>query len=157
MRRSVSFFAPDSQELRDSVLVAYTESLRDVYVIGIPCGILAALGALCIKNSRMQTKAEELAAIEAAKEKAALEIKDKGQTESPAEAGAEMTGQQPEVKQVASRFGSAVAELDAAPPGGKGTGLSSEDEEEPTLGDERVEREIDAQVVLAETEGRSAV
>jgi len=62
---------PDS--LRPSVLKAYTETLRQVYIIGIPFALLGLAGALCMKNSRMQTKAEETAALQAAKDKAGAE------------------------------------------------------------------------------------
>jgi hypothetical protein len=47
--------------------MAYTETLRAVYIIGVPCSILAFFGALLIKNSKMQTKAEEEEAIRQAR------------------------------------------------------------------------------------------
>jgi hypothetical protein len=58
---------------REHCLMAYTETLRAVYIIGVPCSILAFFGALLIKNSKMQTKAEEEEAIRQAREKAAAE------------------------------------------------------------------------------------
>jgi len=53
---------------REDCLRAYTETLRAVYIIGVPCAILAFIGALFIKNSKMQTKAEEEEAIRKARE-----------------------------------------------------------------------------------------
>lgn len=58
---------------RENCLRAYTETLRAVYIIGVPCAILAFIGALFIKNSKMQTKAEEEEAIRKAREEAAVE------------------------------------------------------------------------------------
>ena len=57
--------------MRESVLTAYIETLRLVYIIGVPCGILAFFGSLLIKNSKMPSKEEEQAQIKAAREKAA--------------------------------------------------------------------------------------
>lgn len=54
-------------------MIAYTETLRAVYIIGVPCAILAFCGALLIKNSKMQTKAEEEEAIRKAREEVAAE------------------------------------------------------------------------------------
>lgn len=62
-------YVPD--DLRPSVLVAYTETLRLVYILGLPFAVLAIGGGLLMKNSKMQSKEEEMAAIAAAKEKAA--------------------------------------------------------------------------------------
>ena len=56
-------------DLRPSVLKAYTETLRQVYIIGVPFALLGLAGALCMKNSKMQTKAEEAEALQAAKDK----------------------------------------------------------------------------------------
>jgi hypothetical protein len=58
---------------RENCLRAYTETLRAVYIIGVPCAILAFIGALFIKNSKMQTKAEEEEAIRKAREEEAGE------------------------------------------------------------------------------------
>jgi hypothetical protein len=58
-------------DLRPSVLKAYTETLSQVYIIGLPFSILGLIGAICMKNSKMQTKAEETAAIQAMKDKQA--------------------------------------------------------------------------------------
>lgn len=55
--------------------MAYTETLRAVYIIGVPCSILAFAGSLLIKNSKMQTKAEEEEAIRKAREEAAADEK----------------------------------------------------------------------------------
>jgi len=63
----------DIQMYRENCLRAYTETLRAVYIIGVPCAILAFCGALFIKNSKMQTKAEEEEAIRKAREEAAAE------------------------------------------------------------------------------------
>jgi hypothetical protein len=60
----------DRQMYREHCLMAYTETLRAVYIIGVPCSILAFCGALFIKNSKMQTKAEEEEAIRKAREEA---------------------------------------------------------------------------------------
>ena len=62
-------YVPD--DLRPSVLVAYTETLRLVYILGLPFAVLGLLSGLLMKNSKMQSKEEEMAAIAAAKEKAA--------------------------------------------------------------------------------------
>lgn len=48
--------------------MAYTQALRNVYIIGVPLAIIAFGGALAIKNSKMQTKAEEEAAIKKSRE-----------------------------------------------------------------------------------------
>lgn len=58
---------------RQDCLRAYTETLRAVYIIGVPCAILAFCGALFIKNSKMQTKAEEEEGIRKAREAEAAE------------------------------------------------------------------------------------
>lgn len=58
---------------REDCLRAYTETLRAVYVIGVPCAIIAFFGALLIKNSKMQTKAEEEEAIRESRENDAAE------------------------------------------------------------------------------------
>lgn len=63
-------FVPE--EMRPQTLRAYTETLRVVYLIGVPAAALALGGALLIRNSKMQTKAEEQAAIDAARQKEAL-------------------------------------------------------------------------------------
>lgn len=59
------------EQYREQSLQAYTEALRNVYIIGLPCALLALAGALVIKNSRMQTKEEEEEANRLAREKAA--------------------------------------------------------------------------------------
>ncbi|KAK4687774.1 MFS transporter, DHA2 family, glioxin efflux transporter, partial [Tremellales sp. Uapishka_1] len=56
-------------QYRHNVLIAYTKTLSQVYIIGLPMAILAIIGGLCIKNSKMQTKAEEEAAIKASRER----------------------------------------------------------------------------------------
>lgn len=68
---------------REQCLIAYTETLRAVYIIGVPCAILAFCGALVIRNSKMQTKAEEEEAIRKAREEAAAE--ENGETPADAE------------------------------------------------------------------------
>ncbi|EIW65485.1 hypothetical protein TREMEDRAFT_13495, partial [Tremella mesenterica DSM 1558] len=55
------------EAMREPTLMAYTETLRDVYIIGVPCAILGFFGGFLIRNSRMQTKEEEEAAIREAK------------------------------------------------------------------------------------------
>lgn len=57
-------------DLRPQVLYAYTESLRVVYLIGVPMSILGMAGALLIRNSKMPTKAEVTKAKEAEAPKA---------------------------------------------------------------------------------------
>lgn len=59
------------EQYREQSLMAYTQALRNVYIIGVPLAIIALGGALLIKNSRMQTKAEEEAAIKQSREAAA--------------------------------------------------------------------------------------
>ena len=59
------------EQFRAQTLMAYTEALRNVYIIGVPLAIIAFFGALAIKNSKMQTKAEEEAAIKKSREDAA--------------------------------------------------------------------------------------
>lgn len=65
-------------------MIAYTETLRAVYIIGVPCSVLAFVGALFIKNSKMQTKAEEEEAIRKAREEAAADAA--GSAEGPVDA-----------------------------------------------------------------------
>ncbi|ORY27750.1 major facilitator superfamily domain-containing protein [Naematelia encephala] len=55
-------------DLRPAVLTAYIDALRKVYIIGVPVAFVGILGALMIKNEKMQTKAEEEAAILKARE-----------------------------------------------------------------------------------------
>ena len=52
--------------------MAYTETLRVVYILGLPFSILGLLAALVIKDTKLQSKEEEKASVEASKEKAAL-------------------------------------------------------------------------------------
>lgn len=118
------------------MLVAYTETLRDVYIIGLPCAILGLLGALLIKNSKMQTKAEEEAAHQKAKEQAALE-----------------------------EGGAGVAAGDEKANGTRHDAERAEQEEEEAeaigavgpVPDGAVEGGVDAQVALANKEGKSPV
>lgn len=70
---------------REDCLIAYTETLRAVYIIGVPCAIFSFFGALFIKNSKMQTKAEEEEAIRKAREEAAAEEAGGSQTPDDAE------------------------------------------------------------------------
>lgn len=104
-------------------MIAYTETLRAVYVIGVPCSILAFFGALLIRNSKMQTKAEEEEAIRIAREEAAVEdgskvpvdaekdIKDAVRAEREEEEATTMTAVG------AVPHGSAKGEVDVAPGG----------------------------------------
>lgn len=48
------------EEYRTQTLVAYTQTLRLVYIIGLPFAVCGIAAALLIKNSKMPTKAEEL-------------------------------------------------------------------------------------------------
>ena len=61
---------PDS--MRKEVLVAYFQSLRDVFIIGVPFSLIGIGGGLIMKNSRMQTKAEEEFDIQASREQEAI-------------------------------------------------------------------------------------
>jgi hypothetical protein len=123
------------EQYQQEVLVAYTESLRDVYIIGVPCAILAFFGALIIKNSKMPSKAEEQAKIQAMKEKAALAKEQKdGVAPAQAEAAAE-------AEVVAENVGIEAANAE---------GLSA-------VNPLPVQAEVDAQAVLAKQEGKSAV
>lgn len=47
---------------RNDVLHAYTETLRVVYLIGLPMAILGLIGGLFIRNGKMPTKADSVAA-----------------------------------------------------------------------------------------------
>lgn len=59
------------EQYREGALMAYTEALRNVYIIGVPCAIIGFIGAMFIKNSKMQSKAEEEEANRVLREKAA--------------------------------------------------------------------------------------
>ncbi len=115
------------EQYQADVLTAYNNTLREVYLIGVPFGITAFIGALCIKNSRMQTKAQEEDAIKAAREKAAL-------------------GEKPSEQAVRDAV-NAESETEIA------EGLAAV----APVPQEAVEGGVDAQAVLAEKEGRSAV
>jgi len=108
-----------------------------VYIIGVPLSILGLISALFIKNSKMQTKAEEQAAIQEGKEKAAMTARAAGKSSIEAERVAEKAGEALEAKQ----------EEQAA------TGLSMANAEQPAA----VEGGVDAQAVLANQEGKSPV
>ncbi|WWD22099.1 hypothetical protein CI109_106588 [Kwoniella shandongensis] len=60
---------PDT--MRNQVLEAYTKTLAQTFMIGVPLGIIAFGGAMIMKNDKMLTKEEETAAINGAKDKAA--------------------------------------------------------------------------------------
>lgn len=47
------------EDLREPVLRAYTKTLSQVFIIGLPLSILALVGALVMKNDKMATKEEE--------------------------------------------------------------------------------------------------
>ncbi|WWD00487.1 hypothetical protein V866_007402 [Kwoniella sp. B9012] len=66
-------YVPD--EMRPAVLQAYTKTLSQVYIIGLPLAVMALAGALILKNDKIATKEEEEAAKRSAKEKEALEAK----------------------------------------------------------------------------------
>ncbi len=119
------------------MLIAYTKTLSEVYIIGLPLAIIGFIGALFVKNSKMQTKAEEAAAIQEAKEKAALAAKAEGKTNGEAEKEAEEAGSAMLARgeqQAVQGVSMANAESDAAVEGG-----------------------VDAQAVLAQHEGKSPV
>jgi hypothetical protein len=59
------------EQYREQSLIAYTEALRSVYIIGVPLAAIGLVGALCIKNTRMQTKEQEEEANRLAMEKEA--------------------------------------------------------------------------------------
>ncbi|WWC86979.1 uncharacterized protein L201_001860 [Kwoniella dendrophila CBS 6074] len=66
-------YIPD--EMRPAVLRAYTKTLSQVYIIGLPLSLLALIGALILKNDKIATKEEEEAAKNSAKEANALQAK----------------------------------------------------------------------------------
>ncbi|OXG42035.1 aflatoxin efflux pump AFLT [Cryptococcus neoformans Bt120] len=47
------------EDLREPVLRAYTKTLSQVFIIGLPLSIIALVGALAMKNDKMATKEEE--------------------------------------------------------------------------------------------------
>ena len=49
--------------MRDSVLAAYGKSISQTYIMTIPFGVLAFAGGLLLKNSKLQTKEQEEAAV----------------------------------------------------------------------------------------------
>lgn len=59
------------EQYREQSLIAYTEALRNVYIIGVPLAAIGLMGGLFIKNTRMQTKAQEEEANRLAREKEA--------------------------------------------------------------------------------------
>lgn len=61
------------EQYREPALVAYTETMRVVYIIGVPLGVLGIVSGLFIRNSKMPSKEEEMAKNAALKEKEALE------------------------------------------------------------------------------------
>jgi hypothetical protein len=77
------------EQYREQSLMAYTQALRNVYIIGVPLAIIAFIGAMFIKNSRMQTKAEEEAAIKKSREDAAGAPAEGGDAEKAVKADAE--------------------------------------------------------------------
>lgn len=60
-----------------------------MYILGLPFAILAFLGGLWIKNSKMASKEEEMASIQKIKEKAALDAQEKKDLEDAVVAGRE--------------------------------------------------------------------
>lgn len=76
---------PDS--IRPKTLVAYADTVRLVYLIGVPMGILGIGAALIIKNSKMPTKAEEEERQQALKDKATLAAGDTTDVEKAAKSG----------------------------------------------------------------------
>lgn len=96
------------EQYREVSLLAYTEALRNVYIVGVPCAILGLAGALAIKNSKMQSKAEEEEANRLMREKAAAGQSDrasektvtdesKAQKEEDIAMGTAMAGVEPQV------------------------------------------------------------
>ena len=130
----VSACAHVAQNLRDSVLVAYTKTVSDVYLIGVPLAFAGTLSALCIKNSRMQTKGEEQAAIQESKEAAAVAARAEGKTSEEVEKEVEAAAVAKQEEQAAAGIAMVNAEPEAAVDGG-----------------------VDAQAVLAQQEGKSPV
>lgn len=47
------------EALRPAALEAYSQTVRVVFLIGVPGALLALVGALCMRNDKMPTKAEE--------------------------------------------------------------------------------------------------
>ena len=149
-------------ELRPGVLKAYTETLRLVYVIGVPAAGLALAGALLIRNSKMQSAAEEKTAIAAAREKEALAAGDIG--------AAEKGGADAEVLEKGGVVGAApdaaTAAAAAAAEGDAKMEAESdrrEAEEAVTMGavapvpEGAVDGGLDARALLDTQQGRSAV
>jgi hypothetical protein len=96
------------EQYREASLIAYTEALRNVYIVGVPYAILALVGALAIKNSKMQSKAEEEEANRLMREKAAASQGDRAsektvtdgtqaQKEEDIAIGTAMAGVEPQV------------------------------------------------------------
>ena len=120
--------------MRQPVLMAYTKTTSEVYIIGLPFGLIALIASVFMKNSRMPTKAEEQASIQEIKEKAALAARAEGKTDVEVEKAAEAAATARQEQQVAQ----AITLVNAEPPA-------------------VVEGGPDAQVMLAVEEGRSPV
>lgn len=61
------------EQFRASALIGYSETLRLVFLIGVPMGFLCLVAALFIKDDKMPSKEEEMAKNQALKEKEARE------------------------------------------------------------------------------------
>ncbi|WWD21836.1 hypothetical protein CI109_106324 [Kwoniella shandongensis] len=72
-------------DLQLPVLEAYTKTLSETYIIGVPFGIIALVGALLLDNNKMLTKEQEQAEIAAAREREQAEKKEAGDGETEAE------------------------------------------------------------------------
>ena len=114
--------------------MAYTKTTSEVYIIGLPFGVIAVIASLFMKNSKMPTKAEEQAANQEIKEKAAMAARAEGKTGEDVEKAVEEAVAVRQEEQVAQAISMVNAEPPAAVEGGP-----------------------DAQVVLAQEEGRSPV
>ena len=79
--------------MRPAVLMAYTKTVSEVYITGVPFGVIGFIAALFMANKKMQTKAEEQAAIAESKEKAAAAAKAEGMTPSEVEKAVEMAAE----------------------------------------------------------------
>ncbi|KAK8846517.1 hypothetical protein IAR55_005603 [Kwoniella newhampshirensis] len=59
------------ENMRGPVLNAYTKTVSEVYIIGVPLGIIGLAGALIMKNGKMLTKEQEQNELAAGRERAA--------------------------------------------------------------------------------------
>lgn len=82
---------------RPATLTAYVNTMRIVYIIGVPFGAAGLLAALFIKDEQLPSKEEEMAKNAARKEQAAREAKAVEGTDASAEADVEKSPKEKEV------------------------------------------------------------